>query len=778
MRKVKYLVAALLLMGATTTFTSCIDNDEPAGITDLRGAKAELIRAKAAVETARVAYVEAQTRWANAKAEGEEISNKMEELKYLKDQAQNEFDIAKIQAELEIYQVKWEQLLYQNKINLEETKKQYNDLMASLEAAGEVLNEKEEAILKEAKIDLQEAYDYQQQRYDEYEKAQITLNNAYQGFDADSKKKDVEREIEYLKFELQLKQNWAAYLQNMLNKDFGVADWEKEAAALKDSVDALVLQKGAIAEDSAKFKNSEEYRLAEKAVADTEKAYEEAELAEDFKYEIPAEIADNFEALLTKNGYQKYVKEEGTKKFFFVGKGELVSSTDAANPATVQDFEAILECIEDKLKGYGNEWDANLDDIVTNGESDLKDLNDQYKKDVEAWKAALAKYDTAKDYDINTAYQTAEKVVKDNWNAAANGSASTQTLAAQNAIAAGLVAYYNAVNTNLGLTTSKKVLYVTQPDNTQKNVENTVLTWLSDATYSGVYLDMLAKDYLGGWSNQEAFIKAFLPTSGKTVFVESIKTVDDIKDALIKASYTAFGSWTAYYDLNEDMTPEAGQEWLIAEPSKEDIENVYEADKNAILSSTAGKIVDLEVKIAAAEDQQKYKEEYTAVQTALTTQLTAMQEQVAELKEAWEEADAKFEEYKATVEDYEDRIEAIDDTIDAVEQLIKDLKALVSGSLPENSESTAAFVEAYTKKLDTAKAAIIDWEEKIAAKEEVLVQLENGTYTSQMNIEQCKQAVEFAKAVCAEADKLYEDALARLQAVVEALTKGDTASAE
>ena len=30
MKKTKYLVAALLLMGATTTFTSCIDNDEPA----------------------------------------------------------------------------------------------------------------------------------------------------------------------------------------------------------------------------------------------------------------------------------------------------------------------------------------------------------------------------------------------------------------------------------------------------------------------------------------------------------------------------------------------------------------------------------------------------------------------------------------------------------------------------------------------------------------------------------------------------------------------------
>ena len=50
MRKWTYLVAALLMSGATATFTSCIDTEEPAGITELRGAKAELLRAKAALK--------------------------------------------------------------------------------------------------------------------------------------------------------------------------------------------------------------------------------------------------------------------------------------------------------------------------------------------------------------------------------------------------------------------------------------------------------------------------------------------------------------------------------------------------------------------------------------------------------------------------------------------------------------------------------------------------------------------------------------------------------
>ena len=68
MRKWTYLVAALLVGGATTTFTGCIDNDEPASITELRGAKTELIKAKAAVQTAEAAYKEAQIAIVNAKA--------------------------------------------------------------------------------------------------------------------------------------------------------------------------------------------------------------------------------------------------------------------------------------------------------------------------------------------------------------------------------------------------------------------------------------------------------------------------------------------------------------------------------------------------------------------------------------------------------------------------------------------------------------------------------------------------------------------------------------
>ena len=60
MKKWTYLVAAGILLGATPVFTGCIDNDEPEGITVLRGAKAELLKAKASVVAASVEQIKAE----------------------------------------------------------------------------------------------------------------------------------------------------------------------------------------------------------------------------------------------------------------------------------------------------------------------------------------------------------------------------------------------------------------------------------------------------------------------------------------------------------------------------------------------------------------------------------------------------------------------------------------------------------------------------------------------------------------------------------------------
>lgn len=770
MRKVKYLVAALLLMGATTTFTSCIDNDEPAGISDLRGAKAELIRAKAAVETARAAYVEAQTRKANADAETTELNNKIAELNLQIKQAKTEAEIAYYQAELERNQVLWETQLIQNQINLENVKKEYQDLLASLEAADNVMSDAEKDVLADAKSDLQTAYDYQEAAYSQYMAAQKTLNAAYGDFNEDVQKASFERQLEYQQFLLKLKQQDVAYYEAMLNKDFGVTDWEKEISALNDSVADLELQKSAIAEEKTKFVNSEEYRLADKAVTDSKDAYLNDELQADFKYEIPEEIVDDFVSEIGAAYAERYIVEEGTKHYFVATKGTIVTS-ETEPVKFKEDLDAIIKVVEGRIKDFNTEWDANLGNVDINGEAQLEAAKKAYDAQVAVWKDALAKYNTAKGFD-NTAWETlakvAKKAIEDNYDAANNSSDATKQLAAQNAIAKALVTYYDAVDAKVGLTTITVPKTITI-GSVQKEEKKTLRDWLSDATYGGVYW---SEQVIGErLSTVDAVIGYFIPDYGTTGgAIEAAGTDQTLLAALKVASQKAFGPCEAYY-VDDDNINSLG--YLLAQPSLDDVRNAIE-ENPAVANSLAGAVVAAEDKIADYEDKSTYKESYTALQTALVAEQKVITDRLAELKKAWDDAEAKFTEYSEKVTIYDDKIEAVGETIEAVKNIIRDLKSYVQEGLPEGN-STAEFVEKYTSKLNTAKQNVIAVENEIAKLEEILSQLESGTYNGQMWIEYCKQKVEFAKAVCAEADKLYEDALARLQAVVEALANGAAA---
>lgn len=87
MRKWTYLVAALLVGGATTTFTGCIDNDEPTGIEQLRGAKAEFIKAKAAFETVLTEIQRVKIEREQVSLEADKVALDLQKLNLEKEQA-------------------------------------------------------------------------------------------------------------------------------------------------------------------------------------------------------------------------------------------------------------------------------------------------------------------------------------------------------------------------------------------------------------------------------------------------------------------------------------------------------------------------------------------------------------------------------------------------------------------------------------------------------------------------------------------------------------------
>ena len=137
-------------------------NDEPAGITELRGAKAELLKAKAAVELANVSFINAQTAYKMALVEQQNLINRNKELdnqlKELDLQMKNEQTLAaieKIRAELAVNKLIWEESLLKQKVALEQAKKDYEDAMKALELSKEFLSDEELKVLNS----VQNSYD-------------------------------------------------------------------------------------------------------------------------------------------------------------------------------------------------------------------------------------------------------------------------------------------------------------------------------------------------------------------------------------------------------------------------------------------------------------------------------------------------------------------------------------------------------------------------------------------------------------------------------------------
>lgn len=101
MRKWTYLVAALLMGGVSTSLTSCIDNDEPYGIEQMRTAKAEFYAAQAAYKTAEIEYLNAQTLLEQYKAEEQNLENEAKKLANDLKSAKNEDEKARLALALE-----------------------------------------------------------------------------------------------------------------------------------------------------------------------------------------------------------------------------------------------------------------------------------------------------------------------------------------------------------------------------------------------------------------------------------------------------------------------------------------------------------------------------------------------------------------------------------------------------------------------------------------------------------------------------------------------------
>lgn len=335
MKKWTYLVAAGMLLGATPVFTGCIDNDEPEGITILRGAKAELLKAKASVEAARVEQIKADAALTLAKA-------KISEAEAENMQAQTEYQKAltlKAQYEAEKVNIKNEE----ERANLEKLIAENAALIAEAEARAQKAAEQ----LKIDLLELQTQLLIQQAAYETALKdlalAKNTLTAAQQ-----------------------------AYLQKWITAvNSAQADVKTKTGKYAEALDALAEATKTMDKEEAK---KTYLRTETKAVADAKANWEAATAAKELAKEYvdkKIDAADKWEEEMQKLDAEL---KELDKKL-----ADLAVEKTKLETSTKGEAEEMMKLRQSYMDLTGYEWDAVnnefKDEIGTSQEAiDLKDI--------------------------------------------------------------------------------------------------------------------------------------------------------------------------------------------------------------------------------------------------------------------------------------------------------------------------------------------------------------------------------------------------------------------
>lgn len=449
MRKWTYLVAALLMGGVSTSLTSCIDNDEPAGINDLRGAKAELLRAKAQVELAEAAIRNANAAIQQAKADYLQEKVAQEKLNTDYQTAKNEDDKLALQQAAAIREQTYLKQLYAAQQEAKQAELDYQTALAKIEIS--LATVKDDAYA-EALYDLlnNKAFNYNKYTVSidpttnkvtvekdgtatgtvqgliglskelatvKQDLANVIQQNLILGykFDKDALKNDVAVEVEVKKAELAVSEKTLAELKEIIGislDDFEakyqeIADKKKEAENNKTNVS---IEK---AKDLAENYDGKAQELKNKAAAQSE-----------FTFEIPADVQDGFYQIVnnaktdaddeyntweTSNPSATDEEKEAKKKELDIPTYEAIlklATIDAEGDyaftngmkvnATAATKKTIIDAVKADVEEKTEAQDvAQLEQAMKLAEDAETELKKSFDAAEKTWKAAAAAYDKA-----------------------------------------------------------------------------------------------------------------------------------------------------------------------------------------------------------------------------------------------------------------------------------------------------------------------------------------------------------------------------------------------
>ena len=810
----KKVLSAILfsaLFAGTGTFTSCIDNDEPAGIEELRGAKAELIRAKVAVQEAEAAYKLAQAEVQKAEAaiknaeaeaqkaltEKQELENELQSIENEEKRAEVEAAIAAAELAAKEAQVEHEQYMVELNQSLAVAKRSYELVLAQIEIAKATLSEKAQVTVGE----LQLAAVGAQSDVEDAQAKVEAKEEAYYNATLDAKKNEVclkviEAEVAAAESALAAAQNAYDTWNNFLAEDTETADWRAEITAIEDSIAVLGKKVVELELEKTKLQTSDEYMALQTAKLEAGMAYDEAVKAVN-ELALEAKVSYTYKYLTKADEKVTLAKGKSLVEAGEFIAGENFLKKDAKIAGHIADVENLYASYTEEKKAY---LDAVAEADETNGLAKAKENSD---KAVTAWTAALTAYNTAvanaKDV-TTTAAENAYKAYKEALAAAdlLVGNTAEQTAAkiaaakvkANQNFADALVAYYNALPE--GQVTFNKLtlpiytygknaageIVVTKTTYTTKTVKE----WLSDADNKDVYLQQLVDECFGAngfpayWAVGSEWEVTYTTAAGeeakyttaKDAFGKIVKKADYIaakKATLVEKSADAFGVASNYL---------AGAEFLTVQPSEADVK--YVGYENAGKYGVYLGYEDAE-NVFIAKNYKAILEDYTAAIEFWTAELGTIKATIAEANDAVDAAEDAVDAAEDAIADYKEekfgevnfKLGDIQARTSVLNKIKSALTTAVSALLGETYEGAEAFGEWLKKMAADALDDVYGAEVKLIDAQNKLTKAQDGKLDPFANLAEAEEELAEAMAELAEAQAELETALANLAKGLEIL---------
>jgi len=782
MRKWTYLVAALLMGGVSTSLTSCIDNDEPAGINDLRGAKAELLRAKAAVENAEAAIKTATAAIKQAKADYAQEKVAQEKLYTDWLTAKYEDDKTALQQDAAIREQAYLQKLYQAQSAAKQAELDYQRALAQIEIA---LGTAKDDAYAEALQDLLYTKTFtipsyqisvnpvthevtinstgsstttiyglmnlsQQLANAKQELAEAIQQNLILGykFDKDALKNDVAVTVEVKKAELAVEEKALAELKEIIG--ISLDDFEAKYQEIADKKKEAENNKTNVSIEEAKD-------LAENYDGKAQELKNKKEAQSEFTFDIPAAVQNDFYNIVASKAgsatgdevaiYQNILKQataDAEGEYAFTN-GMKVNTTAAIKKSII---DAVKADVEEKTEAQDVAQLEQAMKLAEEAETELKKSFDAAEK---TWKAAAAAYDKAYKADkYHITGQSEYDVVK---GAVETYNNSDKSAADQTALINAYKKYLNGDGTLEGRT---KLDGFKPADN------------INIATATADNLSARLAAFLA--ANDDDRFGTAAPTMNGGYYKALTEAADDFGvDVDQRTAYT-YEEWTAAQEeaitLPEATSGTATFNYFTAMDKHAEAVKAYE---------DAANVADWVTLLANIEK----------VEDAVLAETNALQLEEAELDKVKAEIEAKYAVQEAT---YQAEAKSYGDILNAMAAAVPDVDGSLGTITQANYDQAIANLKAEIAKYESADlnegtgkitlGTISQKKQEVALYENLLKGLEDGSYQAEEEIlKNYNDAMIEAYNMKIEVlQVLFDKANAQKDSYMEALTSGSSST--